>query len=483
MKSLLLISTLLLAGLTFGQNLIQWGPEIHVADGVSFGNVRPRATVVDGDKPVVIFGKSGTTENLYIARWNGTSFDTPVSILPSGMSSYIANWTGPDIDSKGDTVIAVFKAEPMETGNVYSVRSTDGGLTFSDTIRVDDHPVGVAWMPSMGMTENGDPVITYMAHDAVWNNPRYVMVNSNDAGLNYGSEMEITSAVPGEACDCCPSEMIIDGQNEALLFRNNESNIRNIHAVLSTDGGANFNSYEDVDQMDWSINGCPSTGADAVFMNDKLITAFASAASGKYRIYLSTSGTSGGLTFETRQMLPEPDLANGTQNFPRISSKGDTTVLVWRETVQGNNEIFAAIALPGMDAVASLTGVKEMANMTMLGVQDNPEVVYRNGYVHLFYEDHSSGDLIYRRGVINTSVGIDEFQIDRVNIYPNPSTSGVYQFSSDVNILDVNNLDGRKVEYNFVNNELKLLNNSNGIYIVRYNHNNSMYQQKLTIHK
>src|SRR3989338_1717424 len=151
MKGLLCTCFAGLIGISGQAQLIQWGPEIHVADGSIYGNVRPRAAIVGTDSPVVVFGKPSSVNNLFIARWNGSSFDTPVSILPAGTSSYLTDWTGPDLDVFNSTVIATFKLEPLEGGHVYSVRSTDGGITFSDTIRVDSHPVGVAWMPSMGM--------------------------------------------------------------------------------------------------------------------------------------------------------------------------------------------------------------------------------------------------------------------------------------------------------------------------------------------
>src|SRR5690606_14149915 len=120
------------------------------------GSFRPRATLADGDIPVVIYGKSGS-DNLFISRWNGSGFDAPIPVLPPGTSAYIADWTGPDIASKGDTVIAVFKLNPMESGNIYSVRSVDGGITFSDTIRVNSDETGNPWLPSMSIDQNGNP--------------------------------------------------------------------------------------------------------------------------------------------------------------------------------------------------------------------------------------------------------------------------------------------------------------------------------------
>lgn len=444
MNALLTTPFALLASTFSFAQLIQWEPEVTVADGSLYGNARPRATLVN-DHPVVIFGKMSATENLYIARWNGSSFDTPVPALPANTSSYLTEWTGPDIDSYGNTVVATFKLEPLDGGKVYSVRSTDGGITFSDTIRVDSHPQGVAWMPSMAMDMNGNPVITYMAHDANWTNPRYVLVRSTDGGLSYGSELEVTSGMSPEVCDCCPAELVADNNKLILLFRNNEANIRDIFAVASNDGGATFTSSDNVDRLNWSISACPSTGADGCFANNRFLTAFASAASGKYRLYVSSATVDGPIGFEDRRQMAEPDMANGTQNYPRISSAGDTVVMAWKESVFGNQEIFCSISLPGMDPLVALTSYKQQSNESTVALQTNPEILYKNGFVHLFYQDNGSGDLIYRRGTIATGVGLEEnSQLLRVS--PNPS-NGTFVVEGELEESAVFDALGRAVHY------------------------------------
>lgn len=462
--------------------LILWEPEITVADGAVYGNARPRATLVNGN-PVVIFGKMSSTENLFIARWNGAAFDAPVAVMPSGTSSYLTEWTGPDIDSYGNTVIATFKLEPLDGGKVYSVRSSDGGITFSDTIRVDDHPVGVAWLPSMAMDLNGNPMVTYMAHDAAWTNPRYVLVRSADGGLTYGPEMEVSSNFTPEVCDCCPAELAVNGNKVALLFRNNESNIRDIYAAASNDGGATFTSIDNVDQLNWSLSSCPSTGADGCFADNRLITAYASAASGKYRVYVSSATLDGPIGYEDRMQVPEPDLANGTQNYPRISSAGDTVVMAWREPVFGNQEIFCSLSLPGQNPLQALTTFKQQSNVSLTGVQTNPEIIYQDGFVHLFYQDNGSGNLIYRRGSISTSVGLEESQLSP-EIYPNPNDGS---FVVDATLEDIRILDamGRRVDAQFVQDgtllHISLPDAKSGMYILEGTSNGLLVSMRIVI--
>ena len=451
--------------------VIQWNPEITVADGAVYGNLRPRATIVGSDTPVVIFGASNADENVFIARWNGTGFNTPVSIVPGNTSSYITGWTGPDIDSYGDTVVAIFKLSPLETGNVYSVRSIDGGITFSDTIRVDNHDVGVAWMPSMSMQPDGNPVATYMVHDGVWSNPRYVVVRSTDGGVSYTPEVEVTGSITGEACDCCPSEIVNNNQKEVLLFRNNEANIRDVYGILSTDAGSTYSSFANIDNLNWTLSSCPATGPDGAFFGDTLLTVHANASSGKYRVYVSSAGTNGSIVFGNRLMVQEPEQANGTQNYPRISASGDTIVMAWREAEGSDQDIYCSVSTAGIDPMGDLTGYKERANLTTTGIQTNPEIIYKNGIVHLFYQDASSGNLIYRRGTLNVNLGIDENDFT-LNLYPNPSATGKFSFSGDIKVLHVTNVIGEPIEYKLYEKDelftLELNHPSSGIYFLSY---------------
>ncbi len=433
----------------WSQPIISWEEEIFVTQTNQFGNTRPRITLAANDVPVVIFGKT-STGLLYTARLNGSSFDTPVTLLPGTVSSYLTTWTGPDIASKGDTVIAVFKAMSMDLGKVYAVRSIDGGITFSDTIRVDNHDSGHAWMPSLDMDENGNPSIVYMAHDASMTNPRYNVVHSIDQGITYQPEMEIALSIPEEACDCCPAEYVIDGAQHALLYRNNDLNIRDIYAVYSNDDGMTFPEYLNVSELDWFINSCPSTGPHGMFNNGKLITVSASRASGAYRTYISETSTSPSLSFQSTTMMTPPVNVNGSQNYPRITGANDTIVLVWQEAETSNTEIYSAIITTG--TISEILNSKALVNDSVQGAQTNPDIIYANGKVHCVFQDGNSGKVIYKRGSIGT-LSASTLNSNPISIYPNPSKTGVFYINSSIEVLNntsVTNAIGQKCAFKIV---------------------------------
>lgn len=476
MRFLLLLGFILNLNFSFSQSIIYWEPEIVVSDGSVYGNVRPRIALNAAGDPVVVYGKGGAG-TLHSSALNGSVFSTPIPLLPVSMSSYLASWTSADVASKGDTIVVVFKANPMETGHIYSVRSTDGGITYSDTIRVNTYSDGVTWLPSMDMDQNGNPTITYMLHDPSWMNPRYVITSSLDQGLTYETEMDIALAIPEEACDCCPAEYVINGDQQALLFRNNDNNIRDIYAVYSENAGVSFTATENVDQLNWSITSCPSTGPHGVFNNDKLLSVYASRATGQYRVYVSQTATTPALAFENRTMMTGPTNVNGNQNYPRIHGQNDTLVMAWQESETSNPEIFCSYTVAGN--VTDLISNKAMVNSNTAGAQTNPDIVYKNGVAHLVYQDASTGSVIYRKGIFGTAA-LTYLEEQEITIYPNPVVSSEFfvSKSTDKEMKEIKLTDalGKQVAFEMEDQTTQIKISSDklksGIYFLSVNFSN-----------
>lgn len=456
MKSFFLLSFVLISLTAIAQPTIYWEDEIVVADGPTYGNVRPRISLTADGNPIVLFGK-GSQGYLFVAKGNGTNFDTPVSILPSGLQTYLSYWTGPDLAASGDTVIAAFKALPYDVGKVYIVRSTDGGLSFSDTIRADSHDSGMAWMPAIDMNEDGKIVLTYMAHDGESTDPRYIYSMSTDAGLTFSPEIVIDGAIPGEACDCCPAEIVIKGDEEVLLYRNNDADIRDIFAVYSSDGGSTFLGTDNVDQMNWNINYCPSTGPDGAFASDGLLTAFESKGSGYSRVYVSKSNTTGGFSFTERLQLNPPTNTAGKQIYPRIANDGNLMVVTWAEAETTNTEIYCALSIDG--TLSQLNTTKQQVNIATTGAQTNPDVIVNGNEIHLVYQDNATGagNVKYRKGTLS-GVSLNELENKQL-IYPNPIVQNGELIiegisSADANQIKMVNLLGESILFQseWVNN-------------------------------
>ena len=232
------------------------------------------------------------------------------------------------------------------------------------------------------------------------------------------------------------------GQYQLSLFRNNETNVRDTWGSLSTDGGVSFASTQNLDNLGWVINSCPSTGPHGVIIGDSAYVVSASRGEGTYRVYLSTTGLAGGLNLNSVQMMDEPTSTNGdSQNFPRISGSSDTLVVVWEEKESGNTNIFCSVATDGNSQ--TLASFKSKVNSAQTGTQSKPDVVYKDGFVHVVYQDLAAGNVIYRKGIVADVTGINELNGAEIEVYPNPTSQLISirglekEFITAVKVIDV----------------------------------------------
>ena len=112
----LLSSFCLLFVFTLSAQLIDWEPEITVAEN-TYGNVRPRIVLNKDQNPVVLFGKSSL--GLFVSKFENNAFQIPIQINDPNTLPYITNWTSADFAAYGDTLGVVYKVNPLETGKIY----------------------------------------------------------------------------------------------------------------------------------------------------------------------------------------------------------------------------------------------------------------------------------------------------------------------------------------------------------------------------
>lgn len=266
---------------------ITWGATADIAPS-SFGNHHPRIVVDANENPLVIWGKSN---DLMYSRWNGTEFTTPITLNPGNISIAEGSWMGPDIAAHGDSVYVVYKQTPESSSSspIWCISSYDGGLTFSSPVQVDDIGNSISRFPTITTDDLGNPIIGFMKFDFDFGDPRWVVSKSIDFGVTFLPDVLASgwSGATSEVCDCCPGAITSSGNNIAMLYRDNNENIRDTWAGISTDTGTSFNGGMNVDQQNWMLFACPSSGPDGVIIGDTLYSTFMSAASSNTRVYIS----------------------------------------------------------------------------------------------------------------------------------------------------------------------------------------------------
>ena len=438
MKTSLLICVILLANLSFSQSFNTSTP---ISLDPIYGNFHPQIEMSGDGFPVVLWTSSDSLD-VYFAKHDGVSgFNTPLKLNPDGLDVQDFNWSGADLSVDGDNIYVVFREQGYSTGGVYMVKSTDNGVSFGDTLRIDNLPVGFGQYPDIAAA-NDTVWVTFMDHDAAGLNPEYVVTRSTDGGATFTTAVTAGSLWPGEACDCCQPEIIVDDSRVIVFFRNNNSNIREIKAVVSTDRGGTFTDSYSVDDHNWMINSCPSTGPDARFMGpNKTLTAYKTVDFGAATVYVNewnlTTGSSDALV-----AMSSPTGANNQINYPQLAYEEAENMIgvVWEAAAMAT-DVFINASSTG---VAGLLAANSFNITNISGTQSKPDVIIKDGIFHVVYMDYNDKDVKYVQLTSNfANIQPETLSPLGVKSYPTPAKEKV--------ILEFDNTNNEEVTFQLFN--------------------------------
>ena len=402
----------------------------------STGNDHPRVVMDASGNPLVLWGHSNRA---MFSRWNGTAFTSPVMLNPVTMTIAEDFWMGPDIASHGDTIYVVFKQTPETdtASHIYLVRSFDGGINFSTPFRVDWMDDVITRFPVVTADDSGNPVVAYMKFDINFMNAQWVVVKSTDYGSTFSPSVLASgwSSATSTVCDCCPGSITSSGNIVAVSYRDNNSDIRDMWAGISTDGGSTFAQGVAIDQGGWFISACPSSGPDAVIFNDTLYAAYMSGASSSTWVWSSRTSLSPPAS-SYGQPITGAFSGMTSQNFPRIAHYGNAMAMVWKQYVNSSDQL--AILFTN-DIAAGFPATNDTVDLVNVMTTD---VALHNGTICVVWEDESTGTVKYRNGTFTpviTSVG--EEAENNFEIYPNPVVNELKIKNAELKIKSIEIFD------------------------------------------
>ena len=383
---ILFICIFLFINETKGQ-AIQFDQYLTVSENAD-GFGRPRVKLINGDAPLIIWRKDATPKTLRASSWDGLSFSQPYDILQNGILP--SSWDGPEVATKGDTVYVVFTSLATTQSSIMLIKSFDGGINFSDTIRVsENNPLHKFRMGNVEINNNGNPVVSYMQYLLNWNEPKQMVNTSLSFGSTFLGATEASALALGEPCDCCKSSLVCDGNNVFLLFRNNESNIRNSYIAKSTDGGLNFSSVADMDDYIWSLSSCPATTPRGVLSGDSIVVVKRSGATGNNEVVCSNVSMQN-LNYSYNNNI---DFISGVvQNYPEVSASGDTIIAVWQDNRESYQDCYMSFSTEGPHA---LQGSLSFTDTSFFGQKIDPDIEFKNGIAHLVYLNSTEHKIVY----------------------------------------------------------------------------------------
>ena len=406
---------------------ITWGTPITVTTGTG-SNLHPRIKLNRSGNPYILWGKTDT--RTYFSKWNGTAFTTP--IVPSGsLTIFAQSWAGPDLAALGDTVYVSMKVTP-ETSNTnycYLAHSYNGGSSFSPPVRIDNIDTNTSRFPIVTTTANGNPLIAFMKFNAaLLSNAHYVVSRSTDYGLTFSADTPASRSVGGEVCNCCPSTIISSGSTAIMLYRNNLSNLRDMWAGISNDGGISFTNHLTVDNTNWNISSCPASGPNGFVIGDSIYTVFMSGATGTSLAYMSRTSISG-LSSATAA-ITGTFAGLSSQNYPRIANAGNAATVVWvQNTTSGQSIVYSFIN----NISSGFSGYTTVTGATGSGIM-NADVAMTPGAIHIVWEDDNTGKVMYVKGTYTVPTSVLPLANKQlIEVYPNPANDNFNVVLTNIN--------------------------------------------------
>jgi hypothetical protein len=419
MKKLLLI-LIALPMIGFGQNQIIWDAISDVSLS-SFGNNHPRIVHDGGGNPLVIWNNSN---NVMFSKWNGLTFSTPIELNPTNIDVAGASFMGPDIASHGDTIYVVYKENPenLITTPIWCTASYDNGVTFQTAVKIENSPTSMTRFPTITTDDSGNPIVAFMKLDSSFTNARWFVSVSNDFGTSFQSPVLASgwSSPTSEVCDCCPGSIVSSGDNILMLYRDNNSNIRDTWVGISSDLGNSFSNGVNLSNQNWFLNSCPGSGPDAVIIGDTLYSTFMNGSSGLNRVYFSKLSLIT-LTTTSANLLTGNISGLSQQNYPRIAKSGNSLAFVWNQNINGNYQ------LPIISSENINNGIPLNYDTVSLNNIKNTDIVMFDNQICVVWEDDNSGTVKYRFGTFSI-----------------PSTVSESTFIGNKKLLKVTDLLGRE---------------------------------------
>ncbi|MBK5284886.1 MAG: T9SS type A sorting domain-containing protein [Bacteroidia bacterium] len=477
MKKTITLFAIIIALNALAQSGITWTTGLNIATSAT-GNEHPRIATDAAGNPLVLWGYN---ERAMFSRWNGTAFTAPVMLNPMTMTIAEASWMGPDIASHGDTVYVVFKKTPEAdtASHIFIVRSVNGGASFSLPVRVDGITDTITRFPTVTTDAIGNPIVGFMKFNISFGNAQWAVATSADFGTTFSQSVLASgwSSSTSTVCDCCPGGVVNSGNTVAMLYRDNNSNIRDSWAGISTDVGNTFTSGINVDQNNWLLMSCPATGPDGVIIGDTLYSVFMNGAFSTRNYFSKTSISTSTVLANT---LTGSIAGLSSQNYPRIATDGNAVAIVWKQYVSGSDQLPVLFTTNIASGFPAAYDTVDLSNIT------NADVAISNGNIYVVWQDDNSGTVKYRKGTFTIPTGVEKGKSENlVFAFPNPVADKLhfshYQFEVGDKI-EVKNILGEIVLSNVFSSVLESLDISGlnrGIYFVKISSGGQLFVAKI----
>jgi hypothetical protein len=176
-----------------------FGPRDHLRPGASSNGWYPRIVCDGYDSAVVVWANNlGNAQSLSTSRYNGSvwSSDTEVPGPPDAWLYHPRLAFTDGALGQPENLLLVYQDYPEVCLN----RSTDGGLTFSSYVRLDEaapEPDNGSYWPRLAADGSDNVWISWLDYSANRSQPSIALRRSTDGGATLGPVIRVDKQVPG----------------------------------------------------------------------------------------------------------------------------------------------------------------------------------------------------------------------------------------------------------------------------------------------
>lgn len=251
-----------------GAETVAEGPHVH-------GPRQPQVAVDEAGAIHVVYGLGDTVR---YRRSDGPSLDfSDVVTLDVAPVMALGMRRGPRIATSGGSVCITAiggRIGKGQDGDVWAVRSADGGVTWSEPTRINAVP-GSAREGLHGMAggENGTMCCAWL--DLRHGVTEIMAATSNDGGATWGPDVVVYRSPEKSVCECCHPAVAFDGEGGIhVQWRNSLDGARDMYVARSGDGGRSFGAAEKLGRGSWILNACPMDGGALAVVGGKRTSAW-----------------------------------------------------------------------------------------------------------------------------------------------------------------------------------------------------------------